>query len=236
MYRKPKIGILALTLEFYEQFGADMRLSREKWLRESAVPVLETFADVEFDGAVYTADDITDAVKQLESNSCDILLVICLTYSPSGLSLPPLQETSLPIFVWNTQELWAVDENYGPDQLGANHGVHGTQDLCSVLLRSSVKFEYHTSHLNDESPARKIEDFAIAAATVNNLKTSRVGIIGYPFPGMDDFKIEPEYLKASFGVAHEEISLNEFINQAAKVEADEITTLEIGRASCRERV
>lgn len=225
MHSKPKIGILALTLEFYEQFGPELRLSREKWLRENAVPVLEKFADVEFEKAVYAAEDIAGAVSQLESGGCDILLVVCLTYSPSGNILPALEKTSLPIFVWNTQELWAVDENYGPEQLGANHGVHGTQDLCSVLLRSGVKFEYHTSHLNDNDATGKIEDVAISAAMVSRLKASRVGIIGYPFPGMDDFKVDADYLKESLGVTREEISVDEFINEAGKINTDEIATL-----------
>ena len=33
------------------------------------------------------------------------------------------------------------------DDMTSNHGVHGTQDLANVLVRSGVKFHYVTSHL-----------------------------------------------------------------------------------------
>ena len=79
--------------------------------------------------------EIDQAVRQLEHEGVDVLLVICLSYSPSQLSLPALQRTYLPIVVWNTQELFAVDETFDGARMIANHGVHGTQDLCNVLLR-----------------------------------------------------------------------------------------------------
>ena len=113
------------------------------------LPALSSIADIQFQQAVYRREDIDATVRELEHEGVDALLVICLSYSPSQLSLPALQQTNLPIVVWNTQELFGVDESFDGDKMIANHGVHGTQDLCNVLLRSGVQFEYVTSHLDD---------------------------------------------------------------------------------------
>ena len=39
--QKPKIGLLALTLEFYEKRAKGLREDREKWLRSSIIPAIE---------------------------------------------------------------------------------------------------------------------------------------------------------------------------------------------------
>ena len=35
---KPRIGLLALTLELYEQLLPELRAKRERWLREAVLP------------------------------------------------------------------------------------------------------------------------------------------------------------------------------------------------------
>ena len=103
-----------------------------------------------------------------------------LSYSPSQVSLPALQRARLPIVIWNTQELFAVDQRYGPIELRNNHGVHGTQDLANVLLRAGIRFHYVTSHLNDPNGLDELNDFFAAAAAVRRLRGAKIGMLGYP--------------------------------------------------------
>ena len=72
-----------------------------------------------------------------------------LTYSPSQLALPALQRTRLPLVIWNTQELLAVDQSFTMADMVDNHGVHGTQDLANVLTRAGIRFDYVTSPVDD---------------------------------------------------------------------------------------
>ncbi|MFO8006696.1 MAG: hypothetical protein R6V05_03075, partial [Candidatus Brocadiia bacterium] len=177
--RLPRVGLLGLTLEFYEQKGSDLREGREQWVRRQVLPALETHAEVLFPGAVFQRRDVEARVAQFEDEDCDAVLVVLLTYSPSQISLPALKRTHLPIIVWNTQELEGVGEGFSDRLMIENHGVHGTQDLANVLLRSEVPFSYVTSHVEDEDGMGELADFFSAAAAVRRLRQARLGILGY---------------------------------------------------------
>ena len=124
---RPKVGLLALTLEFYETLAPALREGREQWVRREVLPALEPLADVTFDRAVYRRENVEAAVAALEQAGAEALLVMLLTYSPSQIALPALKRTALPVVIWNTQELFAVDESFEVEAMIANHGVHGTQ-------------------------------------------------------------------------------------------------------------
>ncbi len=197
--RRPKVGLLALTLELYERLDSGLREGRDRWVRESVLPALGQFADVEFGGAVFRREDVEAVVAGFEAAGADALLVMLLTYSPSQIALPALKATRLPIIVWNTQELFAVDETFDGPKMSANHGVHGTQDLANVLLRGEVPFAYVTSHLSDPGGLTELADFTVAAAAVKRLRGARLGILGYPFPGMGDFALDTTHMAATLG-------------------------------------
>ena len=213
--RRPAIGLLGLTLELYETLAPDLRPGREAWVRRALLPALKPLADVRFSGAVYTADAIAAAVRGFEAEELDAILVICLSYSPSQLALPALQRTRLPILVWNTQELPAVDSAFGGTEMVENHGVHGTQDLCNVLLRNEVRFAYVTSHLHDPDGLSGLANFFTAAAAVLALRGLRVGLMGYPFPGMGDFAVDSTHLAATLGCQCTQIAVEDYIRHAA---------------------
>lgn len=222
---RPKIGLLALTLDLYEALAPGLREERAEWLRREIVPALEQVADVVFDKAVFLRTDIEAQVGRFETEGVDALLVVLLTYSPSQLALPALKRTRLPIVVWNTQELLAVDDHFGVPAMMANHGVHGTQDLCNVLLRSGVDFEYVTSHVSDEEATRVLEDFFCAAGAVGRLRRARLGLIGYPFPSMGDFALDTTHLAATLGCEWVNVSVEEYINRAAGAKPKAVTEL-----------
>jgi len=222
---KPRIGLLALTLELYEQLLPTLREDRERWLRESVLPILESFAEVEFDRAVFTREGIEVAVRGFEASGVDALMVICLTYSPSQLALPALRRTRLPILIWNTQELPAVGNDFDASKMVANHGVHGTQDLTSVLVQHGVRFDYVTSHPSDPTGWRQIGDFCTAAAAVAGLRRLRVGLLGYPFPGMGDFAVDTSHIAATLGCQWTAISVEEYVLRASSAPAADVKRL-----------
>lgn len=223
--KKPTVGLLGLTLEFYERGGANIREGREEFVRQRILPALAEVAEVSFDSAVFRREDVERKIAEFEAAGVDVLLVICLTYTTSLSSLPALKRTSLPIVVWNTQELYSVDESYGPAELTANHGVHGTFDLCNVLVRSGVKFDYVTSHLQDEGAVDEIADHLRAAAASSRLAKMRLGLLGYPFPGMGDFGLDTTHLAATLGCAWEALSVADFNMRAEQADADRAAKL-----------
>lgn len=222
---KPKIGILALTLDFYETALPQLRPQREQWLQRDVLPSIRRFAEVVFDRAAYRQEDIQRQVQSFETAGVDAILVVLLTYSPSLLALPALRNTRLPILLWNTQELLAAGPSLSEKDIVDNHGVHGTQDLANVLLRNGVAFQYVTSHISDRNGLGEVEDFSIAAAAARRLRTARVGLVGYPFPGMGDFAVDTAYLAATLGCQWTALSVEEYVKRAASADAKAVATL-----------
>lgn len=222
---RPQLGVLALTLELYEQMAPGLRPSREAWLRQAVMPELGREMEVHFDRAVYTREEIEAAVAQLEAKEVDALLVILLTYAPSQLALPALRRTRLPILIWNTQELWAVDGAFSINAMIDNHGVHGTQDLANVLVRSGVRFHYVTSHWQDPAGVGEVTDFCRAAAAARRLRSCRIGLLGYPFPGMGDFAIDTTYLAGSLGCGWKLLTVEDYVLRAARASEEEVKGL-----------
>jgi L-arabinose isomerase len=222
---RPKVGLLALTLELYETLAPELRRNREEWVRHEIVPALSPAAEVFFDRAVFRADDVAATVAHFEAAQADALLVLLLSYSPSQISLQALKQTRLPIVLWNTQELFAVDRGYSLPDLLANHGVHGTQDLANVLLRSGVKFHYFTSHLRDARWRDELTDFFAAAAAVRRLRSARIGMLGYPFPGMGDFAVDTTQMAATLGCSWAILTIEDYIKRAARADAKAVAEL-----------
>jgi L-arabinose isomerase len=222
---RPKVGLLALTLELYETLLPDLRGSRESWLRSAVMPALEREAEILFTRAVFRREDIEAAVAEFEAARVDALLVILATYSPSQLALPALQRTRLPIVIWNTQELGAVDQAFTLANMVDNHGVHGTQDLANVLTRSGVRFHYVTSPDSDPDGVAELGDIFTAAAAVNRLRSARIGSLGYPFPGMGDFAVDTTHMAATLGCAWMNLTVEDYIKRAEATPAAEVARL-----------
>ncbi len=222
---RPKVGLLALTLELYESMLPGLRENREQWVREEILPALGKFADIVFPGAAYRREDIEASVSRCEAEGAEALLVMLLTYSPSQLALPALARTTLPVMIWNTQELFSVHEGFTGDQMVRNHGVHGTQDLANVLLRAGVPFSYTTSHVSDASGMAEIEDFLRAAAAVHRLRRARLGLLGYPFPGMGDFAVDTTQMVATLGCGWKALSVGDYVERAEGAEAGAVAEL-----------
>lgn len=213
---RPRVGLLALTLELYEQLVPGLRGQRERWLREAVLPALAPIAEVDFTCTACRREEVERIVLDCESRGCDALLVVCLSYSPSQITLPVLVRARLPIAIWNTQELRAVDTSFDTDKMLHNHGVHGTQDLANVLIRADVPFHYVTSHLDDPAGLAELSDWFAAAAAVSALRRLRLGLIGYPFPGMGDFAVDTTQMVATLGCSWQPISVEQYNRSAAE--------------------
>ncbi len=220
-----RVGLLALTLELYETLAPDLRRSREAWVHRVVLPALPPFAQVTFRRAVFRREEIEAAITQFEADGMDALLVMLLTYSPSQLALPALLRTRLPIVIWNTQELRAVDATFTVAAMIDNHGVHGTQDLAHVLTRAGVRFHYVTSAVSDSAGLGELSDFFAAASAVRRLRSARLGLIGYPFPGMGDFAVDTTHLAASLGCSWTNLTVEDYIHRSAAADRGAVARL-----------
>ena len=69
---RPQVGLLALTLEFYETLAPALRAGREAWIRRDLIPALAPDCEVRFDGAVFRRDDIEVDVTPPEKSGHNV--------------------------------------------------------------------------------------------------------------------------------------------------------------------
>jgi L-arabinose isomerase len=80
-----------------------------------------------------------------------------------------------------------------------NHGIHGVQDMCNLLLRRGRPFQLEAGHWKRSSVLDRIAALAAPARMAAVMVRGKVGLLGSPFKGMGDFYTPPAKLKATIG-------------------------------------
>lgn len=222
--RTPRVGLLALMLELYDQSHPDLRPDREAFAQR-IVSLLSSHAEVVYRGIANTRQKVEAACREFVTRDVDAVIVVCLTYAPSLIALPSLRELAAPIILLNTQELAGIGADFGFDDLLRNHGVHGLHDLANVLVRSKVPFEVVTGHIADPTVERELGDWCCAAYAAKKMRSLRIGLLGYPFPGMGDFGVDETVFLATIGPQIERLDPTEFARLQSEAPAAEIQAL-----------
>jgi len=216
-----KIGLLGLTLELYRQKLPEL-IKRFADFHIELEHSLKDYADIISFRPVSRKSELRQIFQKLEKEDIAGLIIVLLSYSPSLLVLPFLKKFKGPILIWNTQKLSNISKNFGVSELLENHGMHGVQDLTSVLLRESRPFSLVTGHYKDKNIITQIKDWIIAASSVYKLRKSRIGNLGETFPLMGDFVITPIELKKNLGVEVVPLVMKEIANIVNYVTKPEI--------------
>jgi len=123
-----------------------------------------------------------------------------LAYSPSLESADALAATGLPLIVLDTTPTYDFGMAQHPDEIMYNHGIHGVQDMCNLLLRNGKRFQIEAGHWAESDVLNRVVDGVKAARLARLPRGSRVGVIGRPFPGMGDFQVPTGELCSSIGI------------------------------------
>jgi L-arabinose isomerase len=216
-----RVGLLGLMLELYDA-QPDLK-PRMATFAEELVTLLSPVADVDFPGVCNTRDQVDRAVAAFEAEGKDLILVVLLTYAPSHIALPALMHTHLPVVIYNTQQLLAVTPEVTSAETLWNHGMHGVQDLCNVLLRAGLPIHLVTGHYQDQGTVTEISEWCRAAQAMRFARQMRVGLIGYPMEGMGDFGIDHTALLAQVGVQIHHLGMRDIALRALAAPGDAIS-------------
>ncbi len=218
--KKARVGLLGLTLKLYDLYP-DLK-PRMVAFADRLVDTLSSFADVRFPGVCDTREQVDQAVAAFEAEDRDLIIVVLLTYAPSHIALPALLHTRMPFLVWNTQQLYAINQNTSAQETTENHGIHGVQDLCNVLVRSGRPLNIVTGHYQDGRTLSQIKGWCDAARTMHAMRRMRIGLLGYQMEGMGDFCVDETALLAQVGVGVHHIAMRAVADLARSAPQDEI--------------
>ncbi len=195
-----KIGLLPLYVKLYDECLSWMRPKVEKYHADVAEKLRSYGLDVMTSPICRLEDEFRQAIKSFEEGGAEVLVTLHLAYSPSLQSEKPLKECRLPIVILDTTPDFEFRPEGSTEGIDYDHGIHGVQDMCNLLLRNGKKFSIFAGHYIESDVCRRVADCARAYASANALSGARVGIIGEPFAGMGDFRVPYDELRRDIGI------------------------------------
>jgi L-arabinose isomerase len=217
-----KIGILPFWLKLYDDTAANARPRIEAFTR--------TITDAFGKRGVATTvapicrleKEFAAAVKRFEAEEVDAIVTLHLAYSPSLEASDALARTRLPVLVLDTTPTFSYGPGQDPGELMYNHGIHGVQDMCNLLVRNGKPFRIEAGHWERSDVIDRIVLLLPAAHMAAVMSRGRVGLMGTPFKGMGDFYTPPAKLKATVGATVKALDAETLLKLVAGVKAAEV--------------
>ena len=197
---KLKIGLLPLYIKMYDDLWPEMRPK----IGEFPEIIKQCFVDKDID--VFCGEicriktEFQRTIKAFEECGVDAIVTLHLAYSPSLESAQVLADTFLPVIVLDTTRTYDFSNMQDPDEISYNHGIHGVQDLCNLLVRKKKSFIIQAGHYLESDVIDRVISDVRACVIARNMRRQRVGRVGLPFEGMGDFLLPGKILKESAGI------------------------------------
>ncbi|OQX82707.1 hypothetical protein B6D60_11690 [candidate division KSB1 bacterium 4484_87] len=198
--RKTKIGLLPLYLKLYDEICPDDNDAMEAFAENIASEYRSRDIDVCAAQICKEKHEFRKAIDQFEEADVDAIVTLHLAYSPSLESIDAVAGTELPIIILDTTPDFKFGFGQTSDKIMYNHGIHGVQDFCNLLIRRDKKFILEAGHWKESDVIDRTVLCVKGCQAARNMKTAKVGIIGEPFAGMGDFALPFDLLKKEIGM------------------------------------
>jgi len=193
--KRPLAGLLPLYLKLYDEKMPDARAEMAMLAERAEKALSAQGVRVEASQACRTLRETEEAIAKFESVGADAIISLHLAYSPSLESASALVRSKLPLIMLDATPDYEFTPSSDPGRLLYNHGIHGVQDLASVLRREGKPFQVAAGHIERSNAAARAASFvkaANAAKLLGNIKALR---LGKPFQGMGDFQASKPALR-----------------------------------------
>ncbi len=183
--RKPKIGLLGIMQELYDDDIPGITEHQENYARQ-VCNRLSDVAEWKFPRAARNRRDIEEILGGFNQQELDGVMIVMLTYGPSMRTIHALQKNDLPILLANIQPVPQVSTDWNMDDLTYNQGIHGAQDKANAIIRTvGNNFEVISADWKSEEFKSFVGDWARATQSASALKRMKIAAIG-KMHGMGD--------------------------------------------------
>jgi len=220
--KKPKIGLLPLYLKLYDKTCSDRRPEIDRFYQIITAALKKKGLDVITTPLCRVKPEFKTAIKAFENAKVDALITLHLAYSPSLESSDALAATRLPVIVLDTTPAYAFGPNQDPAEIMYNHGIHGVQDMCNLLIRNGKFFKIEAGHWRKSDVLNRVTAWVKSAQLVSAMRSARVGRIGRAFKGMGDFAVPSKILKQTIGVVTVPCDLQAMRHLVGKIKNSEL--------------
>ena len=220
----PRIGVLGVMQRLYDAMLPGIGERQAAYAQELGA-ALDGAAVVTVAPPVKDRDDIERAMRELEGEDLDGLLVVMLTYGPAMNVARALADTRLPVCIANTQPVPEVTDQWDMADLTYNQGIHGAQDTANALVRAGRPFAVVTGDWRSASFAESIRRWSSAAAAATRWRRLRVAIFGYGMNGMGDTRVDVHTLLGALGPQVDAVAQGALYRAARDVDGTDVERL-----------
>ena len=189
-----KVGVFGIGLAAYWPQFHGLKERLEGYQRKVEERLGE-WATVVSAGLVDDAPKAEEAAQAFLCERVDLVFCYVGTYATSSQVLPVVQKSKTPVVVLNLQPSAALD--YAHTDTGewlAHCSACCVPEISCAFARSAIPFQQVTGMLEPEPDVREpselawaeIREWCEAAKVIHNLRKSRIGFLGHPYPGMLD--------------------------------------------------
>lgn len=197
---RAKVGLLGLYLELYDRVLPAERERIDSFYTTIERALGEEGLEVVSAPTCRLRAEFDAAVKSFQDAGADAVVTLHLAYSPSLEAADALAATDLPVIVLDTTPAYSYAPSQDPAELMYNHGIHGVQDLCNILIRKGKPFHIEAGHWQKSDVLKRVAAWARVARMASAMRSARVGILGSPFKGMGDFQVPQDVLRREIGM------------------------------------
>jgi L-arabinose isomerase len=220
----PRIGLLGVMQSLYDDMLPGITERQAGYAAEVA-EALRGVAEVQVAPPVKEREDAERAMRELQDQGLDGLLVVMLTYGPAMRVARVLAETPLPICLANIQPVPAVTPAWDMGDLTYNQGIHGAQDTANAMVRAGRHFHVVTDDWRADTFRVSIGEWARAAAAITRWRRLKVGVFGYAMNAMGDIRFDEHALVRTLGPQVDFLATGELHSAAAAASDDDVRAL-----------
>lgn len=222
MMASPRIGLLPLYVTLYDEMLPELRGALEPFLGQVITAFEHRGVEVNAAPICCVERDVAQALHSFEQAGVHLVVTLHLAYSPSLESAHVIAHSTLPVLMLDTTPDKAFGPSADPQRLLHNHGIHGLQDLASVLRRKGKRYEVVAGHLSDPRTMDRASAVARGAHAAAVFQGMRVLRIGPTFPGMGDFQVPEAGLCERFGFCVDQIQPQDLLESVTQVTESEL--------------
>ncbi|HLQ53471.1 MAG TPA: L-fucose/L-arabinose isomerase family protein [Streptosporangiaceae bacterium] len=197
-HRKPRIGILGIMQDLYDEMIPGIAQRQAGYAAEIAAHLADAAEFIPSKPVKYR-EDAEREMREFENAGLDGVMVVMLTYGPAMRVARLLAESRLPLLMANIQPEPAVTPAWDMADMTYNQGVHGAQDTANAMVRAGRRFAVLTGDWKSAEFGADVSRWARAAAAVTAWKSLKVAIFGYAMNDMGDIRVDESALVRSLG-------------------------------------
>ena len=200
--KKIKIGYLPMYPKLYDDGNPRRRDPLVNYMN-MLIGMLESqgFEVVCADEVCRLKEEFERAAAKFNADD-EIVAVVTqhLAYSPSLMAIDALMSLKAPIVVFDTTpDYELVSAAVYAERTFPNHGIHGVQEMCSMLKRRGRDYKIVAGHALHGDVVNRLCGILRGAAAAKAFRNVRVGLAGGEFEGMGDFIVKDEVYKQVLG-------------------------------------